>query len=313
MLQQTQVATVIPYFLRFMQRFPTVKHLARATPDQVMQLWTGLGYYARARNLHAAARTIVAEHGGQFPRTLDAVQALPGVGRSTAGAILALAFDQRHAILDGNVKRVLARYYAIDRPLNGRDIETTLWALAEGHTPRTRVADYTQAIMDLGATVCRRTQPDCARCPVQRSCRAFARGTPDRYPRRAQRSALPIKRINMLMVRDRKARVLLLQRPPAGLWGGLWSLPECKQTDVRAYTRKHLGVDIAPATPWPTFRHSFSHFHLDITPIPARLLGAPGEARETNAAAWVKLSAFGTRGLPAPVRRLLQQLRTEES
>jgi len=273
MLQQTQVATVIPYFKRFIARFPDVRSLARADLDEVLHLWTGLGYYARARNLHQAAQRIVKEHAGAFPRHYEAVADLPGIGRSTAGAIFALAFNQRHPILDGNVKRVLARYHAIESPLNQRETEERLWQLAEKHTPRTRVADYTQAIMDLGATVCTRTKPQCSACPLRTNCRACRLGTPQDYPVRATRRITPVKATRMLMIRDARGRVLLQRRPPAGLWGGLWGFPECANSNARQWCHKILGINIHTESPWPTLRHSFSHFHLDITPIPAQLVG----------------------------------------
>ncbi len=238
MLQQTQVTTVIPYFERFIARFPDIQALARANLDEVLHLWTGLGYYARARNLHKAAQRIVKEHGGKFPRDFEAVTDLPGIGRSTAGAILALAFDQRHPILDGNVKRVLARYHAVDTPLNKRETEERLWQLAEKHTPRTRVADYTQAVMDLGATVCTRTKPRCTACPLRTTCHACRLGTPQDYPVRAASRKTPVKATRMLMIRDARGRVLLTRRPPAGLWGGLWGFPECADGNARQWCRK---------------------------------------------------------------------------
>ena len=308
MLQQTQVTTVIPYFERFAKRFPDVRTLARARPDSVLHLWSGLGYYARARNLHKAAKRIIAEHGGTFPRELESVVRLPGIGRSTAGAILALAFDQRHAILDGNVKRVLARHHAIDAPPNRRETETKLWQLAERHTPSRRVADYTQAIMDLGATVCTRAHPDCAHCPVRAGCKARKLGTPQNFPVPAKRRAMPVKQVKMLLIRDARDRVLLVKRPPAGLWGGLWGLPECTQKNVRAWCHDHLGLDIRPQKAWPAFRHSFSHFHLDITPIPARTTGNCERAMENGDSVWYNVARPDARGLAAPVQKLLQQL-----
>jgi A/G-specific adenine glycosylase len=308
MLQQTQVATVIPYYGRFLARFPNLKTLARAPLNAVLHLWTGLGYYARARNLHRTAKTIVAEHGGRFPRDIDAVQELPGIGRSTAGAILALAFDERHPILDGNVKRVLARYHAVGEPQNLRETEERMWLCADRHTPRARVADYTQAIMDLGATVCTRTQPDCARCPVRRDCAARRAGNPLDYPARSTKRRVPVRAAMFLMLRDTRGRVLLVQRPPAGIWGGLWSFPECDGDDMATWCRAQWGIEIEPGEPWPVRRHSFSHFHLDITPIPARLVRRSGTFRETGKSVWYNLSRPDARGLAAPVKRLLQQL-----
>ncbi|MBI3570752.1 MAG: A/G-specific adenine glycosylase [Gammaproteobacteria bacterium] len=308
MLQQTQVATVIPYFERFIKRFPDIRTLARARPDSVLHLWSGLGYYARARNLHQAARQIVTDHGGTFPHDIERVVRLPGIGRSTAGAILALAFDQRHAILDGNVKRVLARYHAIRVPLNQQETEDRLWRLAGHHTPHRRVADYTQAIMDLGATVCTRVNPDCVQCPVRAGCKARKLGMPQNFPVIAKRNTLPVKKVNMLLIRDTRNRVLLVKRPPAGLWGGLWGLPECTQKNVRAWCQAHIGLDIRPQKVWPMFRHSFSHFHLDITPISARATGLCERAMENGDSVWYNVTRPDARGLAAPVQKLLQRL-----
>lgn len=309
MLQQTQVSTVIPYYKRFLKRFPDVRALARADLDSVLHHWTGLGYYARARNLRKAAETIVREHGGSFPRNIDAVADLPGIGRSTAGAILAFAFGQRHPILDGNVKRVLARLHAIGSPPTQRATEQRLWALADAYTPKARVPDYTQAIMDLGATLCRPRKPDCVACPLADGCRAHAQGRPETYPVRTRRAALPVKETVMLMIRDARGRVLLTQRPPTGLWGGLWGFPECTSTTAApGFCRDRLGIEVEVAAPWPRLRHSFSHYTLDITPLPARLMRAARVLKETSPAAWVDPRRPDTRGLAAPVQRLLQSL-----
>jgi A/G-specific adenine glycosylase len=308
MLQQTRVATVIPYYERFLARFPDVRALARAPLNRVLHLWTGLGYYARARNLHRAARQVAHDHGGRFPRDIEAVQALPGIGRSTAGAILALAFGGRHPILDGNVKRVLARYHAIAAPLNGKAAEAKAWALAEQHTPIRRVADYTQAIMDLGATVCTRAKPDCTHCPVRRGCAAAESGNPQDYPARAAKRAVPVRATAFLMLRD-AGRVLLLQRPPAGIWGGLWSFPECAPDEAARWSREHLGIEIRTEAPWPVRRHSFSHFHLDITPIPAQVMRGSGTLMENAGAVWYNFRRPDARGLAAPVKKLLLELK----
>ncbi len=308
MLQQTQVATVIPYYERFMARFPDVAALARADLDEVLHLWTGLGYYARARNLKRAAETIIAEHAGRFPADVEQVCALPGIGRSTAGAILAFAFDQRHAILDGNVKRVLARYHAVVE-IPGAALDKALWPLAEAHTPATRSADYTQAIMDLGATLCRRTRPLCADCPLARGCAAYSQGAPAAYPAARARRAKPTKQVVMLMIRDNNGHVLLQQRPPAGIWGGLWGFPECAvDCDAREFSRERLGLDIELEPLWPSVPHTFSHFHLDITPQPARVIEAGGQVMENNGTVWYRLDAPDERGLAAPVQRLLLKL-----
>ena len=309
MLQQTQVTTVIPYFKNFIKKFPDLRSLARADLDQVLHLWTGLGYYARARNLHQAAQRIVNEHAGVFPRAFEALTDLPGIGRSTAGAILALAFDQRHPILDGNVKRVLARYHAIDTPINKRATEAHLWQLADKHTPRARVADYTQAIMDLGATLCTRAKPQCTACPLRTNCQACRLGTPQDFPVRAAARKTPVKTTHMLMIRDRRGHVLLTRRPPAGLWGGLWGFPECTGGNVRLWCRKTLGINIQTESPWPTWRHTFSHFHLDITPIPAQLVGGTDQAMENAETVWYNVRRPDQRGFSAPVKRLLEQLR----
>ena len=308
MLQQTQVATVIPYYERFMARFPDIAALARADRDEVLHLWTGLGYYARARNLKRAAERIVAEHGGEFPRDIEQVCALPGIGRSTAGAILAFAFGQRHAILDGNVKRVLARYHAISES-PGAVLDKALWRLSEAHTPQTRIADYTQAMMDLGATLCRRGRAVCALCPLASGCAALAQGAPEAYPAPRARRARPTKRVVMLMIRDEHGRVLLQQRPPAGIWGGLWGFPECAvDGDPREFCRERLGLDIALEPAWPNVPHTFSHFHLAITPQPARVIDEGGQVMENNGTVWYNLKAPDARGLAAPVQRLLQLL-----
>jgi A/G-specific adenine glycosylase len=312
MLQQTQVSTVIPYYTRFLQRFPDVQSLARARLDSVLHHWTGLGYYARARNLKKAAEVIVREHGGRFPRTLDEVAALPGIGRSTAGAILAFAFGQCHPILDGNVKRVLARLHAIDAPVTQRETEQRLWTLAERYTPRARVADYTQAIMDLGATLCRPRQPDCPRCPLARDCAAQAAGEAEHYPVRAARKTVPVRKTAMLMIRDARGRVLLAQRPPAGVWGGLWSFPECSAVaDAARHCRREFGLEIHAGKPWPELRHSFSHYHLLITPVPARVTGESTGAMENPPTVWYNPGQPDARGLSAPVKQLLLRLRKD--
>ncbi len=304
MLQQTQVSTVVPYFERFMHRFPDVQSLAGAPPDDVLALWSGLGYYARARNLHRAAREIVGRHNGRFPATLEAWLALPGIGRSTAGAILAQAFGQRQPILDGNVRRVLARYHAIDGWPGDRAVQARLWQLAEAATPHRRIADYTQAIMDLGATVCGR-RPACQRCPLADDCRARAAGDPGAWPGRKPRKALPVKRTAMLILRDADGRILFERRPPAGIWGGLWSLPECPVNEsVPRHCRDRLGICVDELSAGATFRHTFSHFHLDIVPVHGRLGDAPGLRESGSHALCHPHDPPG--GLPSPVRDLLR-------
>ncbi len=305
MLQQTQVNTVVPYFERFMQRFPDVHALAAAAQDAVLALWSGLGYYARARNLHRAAQRIVDQHGGAFPSTLDDWLTLPGIGRTTAGAILAQAFEQRQPILDGNVRRVLARYHAVDGWPGDRAVQDRLWQWAEAAMPHRRIADYTQAIMDLGATVCTR-RPACQRCPLADDCRARAAGNPQAWPGRKPRKALPVKRTAMLILRNADGRILFERRPPAGIWGGLWSLPECPVNEsVTLHCRERLGVYVDHLSAGATFRHTFSHFHLDIVPVHGRL-GASHVLRENGTHALCHPDE-PPGGLPTPVRRLLRQ------
>lgn len=309
MLQQTQVSTVIPYFQRFITRFPDVASLAAAPEDAVLHLWTGLGYYARARNLHRAAQRIVEEFNGEFPRTLEQMAALPGVGRSTAGAILAQAFELRHPILDGNVKRVLTRYHAIEGWPGDKKVEQSLWELANAHTPSRQVRDYTQAIMDLGATVCTRSKPRCGQCPLAEDCAARRLERPQDFPTAKKRKALPVRSTAMVMLRNARGEILLNKRPPAGIWGGLWSFPECAKPDeVVAWCRERLHCDIEVEQVWPALRHTFSHFHLDITPISGRIVATHG-LMDGSAEAWYNLAHTMELGLAAPVKRLLTQLR----
>lgn len=307
MLQQTQVNTVIPYFERFMQRFPEVQALAAAPIDDVLHLWTGLGYYARARNLHRAAQLIVSEHGGEFPRSVDALAALPGIGRSTAGAIVAQAHGKRAVILDGNVKRVLARFHAVAGDKSSSATLATLWQHAEQHTPHKRLRNYTQAIMDLGATVCTRSKPRCDSCPLHQDCRARRQGNPEHYPgRKTAPKKTPVRSTWLLLLRDSKGRILLEQRPAAGLWGGLWSLPECDDDVALAQLLDRLALREHARAPLPAFRHTFSHFHLDITPVLVDVRSARGRIGERSGLTWIDPAAPGTLGLAAPVVKLLQ-------
>lgn len=315
MLQQTQVATVIPYFERFMQRFPDLTSLASANTDEVLHLWTGLGYYARGRNLHKAAQQIVEHHDGQFPALFDEVIALPGIGRSTAGAILAQSMEQRHPILDGNVKRVLSRYHAIEGWPGEKGVELQLWALAEIHTPTQRLADYSQAIMDLGATLCRRSNPLCETCPMQRGCQAWAQQRQHELPQRKPKQEKPVKATRMLILTNERGEVLLQQRPPSGLWGGLWTLPQCDDStiDLNRWAINELALNLDQATPWPVMRHSFSHYHLDITPIHASALPTGDRIMEAGATVWYNSQQPDERGLAAPVVKLLEKLQQTKS
>jgi A/G-specific adenine glycosylase len=312
MLQQTQVATVIPYFERFIARFPEVAALAAADEDEVLHLWSGLGYYARARNLHRAAKTIVAEHGGEFPEDFDAVLALPGIGRSTAGAILALSANRRFVILDGNVKRVLARVHAVDGWPGEREVEKRLWALADAHTPATDVAVYTQAIMDLGATVCTRRRPQCGYCPVRDGCAAGELGEPERFPAARPRRPRPQRAVRMLLVVAPDDAVLLERRAGNGIWGGLWCPPELGDDHEAAdWCRSELGIAPRSVCSATGLRHGFTHFDLDITPVVARVGSRGRRVMEPGLRVWYNRRAPQPLGLPAAVERLLERL--EES
>lgn len=308
MLQQTQVTTVIPYYEAFMARFPDVTALARAPVDDVLSLWSGLGYYARARNLHKAARQVVEEFGGRFPEQQEELESLCGIGRSTAAAIIAQTWDRRATILDGNVKRVLARYHAVAGwPGQSRTLRQ-LWTLAESHTPENRVRDYTQAIMDLGALVCRRTDPDCDACPVQAGCEARKRGETHRFPEPRPRRAKPEKSTWMLILEDRDRRILLEKRPPAGIWGGLWSLPELDPAysadELADACQRELGLECDQPILIDGFRHTFSHYHLHIRPAQLTVL-APVAVAEPSRFRWLYRDEALTLGLPAPIRTLL--------
>ncbi|WP_459867556.1 A/G-specific adenine glycosylase [Halomonas shantousis] len=308
MLQQTQVATVIPYYERFMARFPDVQALAAAEQDEVLHLWTGLGYYARARNLHKAAQVVVEEHGGKFPvESVEALAALPGIGRSTAGAIISISTGARAPILDGNVKRVLARLHAVEGWPGRPAVERGLWELAERYTPHVRMPDYTQAMMDLGATLCTRGKPSCLLCPFADVCVAHRRGEERRFPEAKPRKTLPERQTRMLLLSDHEGRVLLEQRPPSGLWGGLWCFP---QFDDDAGLRDWLALHHPEARlekAWSPFAHTFSHFRLLITPRPARLEVGIMQVAETGQQ-WYDPAAPASIGLAAPVKKLLDSL-----
>jgi A/G-specific adenine glycosylase len=307
MLQQTQVATVIPYFERFMTTFPAVADLAAAEQDQVLHLWTGLGYYSRARNLHKTAQIITSEHNGQFPANVEALSELPGIGRSTAGAIAAIGHNQHAAILDGNVKRVLARLHAVAGWPGKSLVLKTLWQFAEAHTPAERTADYTQAMMDMGATLCTRSKPNCGQCPLQSDCLAFANGKPSDYPGKKPKKTLPVKQTVMLMAQNSAGELALEKRPDSGIWAGLWGFPEFSDTaSASDFCQQHFGNDQPSIQPWPSFRDTFSHYHLEITPVLAKVNdgSAIGEAQQL----WYNPLKPANIGLAAPVKKLLQQL-----
>ncbi|MEX0872250.1 MAG: A/G-specific adenine glycosylase [Aquisalimonadaceae bacterium] len=307
MLQQTQVAVVIPYFERFMDHFPDVATLAAAPLDDVLAQWSGLGYYARARNLHAAARVVMERHNGNFPDSAAAWEALPGVGRSTAGAILSLSMGKHQPILDGNVKRVLTRVHAVEGWPGRADVLARLWALSEAYTPAPRCGDFNQAMMDLGATLCTRARPACLLCPAREDCEAWRRGTPQAYPAARPGKRLPVRRTRMLLLESEHG-LLLQQRPPSGLWGGLWSFPECPpDTDPAEYCLDVLGLELRRSSAWEPFRHTFSHFHLDIEPVHARVDASARTVMESSEALWYNTDTPLGRGLAAPVSRLLER------
>ncbi len=306
MLQQTQVSTVIPYFNRFIDQLPDIQTLAETKLDRVLHLWSGLGYYARARNLHKTANIISDQYGGIFPQEINELVALPGIGRSTAGAILAQSLGQRHPILDGNVKRVLCRYYRIDGWPGHRETEKKLWQLSDQNTPSSNVSDYTQAIMDLGATVCTRSKPACDRCPLQNACQSYLHDEAGRYPHKRPKKALPVKSTTFLLVKNNQGEIYLTQRPPSGIWGGLWCLPELQtEADASEYI-KDLLADIETESPLPVTRHTFSHYHLDLTVIPATVKGNhQTEIRETAPAIWYNPAKPAELGLAAPIKKLI--------
>jgi A/G-specific adenine glycosylase len=307
MLQQTQVATVIPYFNRFVEALPTLRDLATAHEDTVLALWSGLGYYRRARFLHRTAQSCVERHGGELPRDFDALAALPGIGRSTAGAILAQAHGLRFAILDGNVKRVLARYHGIHGHPGQAAVEKQLWRHAEAHTPSQRVADYTQAIMDLGATVCTRSRPRCDACPLAAGCVARRDGLTAQLPSPRPRRAIPQRDTVMLVLRDAHGRVLLERRGPQGVWSGLWSLPEAGDTDdAWRVAQRHARIDDAQAL--APFVHVFSHYRLKVEPLLFDGATAHPGIADNGDLRWCDADESAALGLPAPVRSLLQDL-----
>jgi A/G-specific adenine glycosylase len=312
MLQQTQVATVIPYFQRFMQVFPTLEDLANADIDQVLHNWSGLGYYARARNLHKAAVQVQQQYQGDFPQEYEQVLVLPGIGESTAAAILSAACGQPYAILDGNVKRVLARVFAVEGWPGKSSVQKKLWKLSRKLTPAERIRDYNQAIMDLGATVCKHSKPACRHCPMSAFCIACNDNRVADFPGRKPRKVLPERDVHMLMVVDEQNQVLLEKRPPSGIWGGLWSFPELA-TDVAAdqWVSRNLRGDQSASRFLSSRRHSFSHYHLNIHPRLILLKKTGLQVLDGDRQVWYNLSQVQKCGLAAPVQQLLQELKEE--
>jgi A/G-specific adenine glycosylase len=300
MLQQTQVSAVIPYYQRFLERFPTVAALAAASEDEVLRLWSGLGYYARGRNLHKAAKEVAA-HG--FPRTREGIAELPGVGRSTAAAIAAFAFGERAAILDGNVKRVLARHAGVAGFPGDRKVEAKLWAVADGRLPKKDIETYTQALMDLGATLCTKGSPRCGACPVAKTCIAKAKGLQGKLPSPRPKKAVPSRSTTWLVLRH-AGQILLERRPSPGIWGGLWSFPEADGKDVERDCRA-LGYRIRSQRELEPIEHGFTHFRLTIRPVLCEVSAAPVRA-EAPGRLWIDIREAGSAATPAPVKRLLE-------
>lgn len=312
MLQQTQVATVIPYYERFLKRFPTVGDLASAEQDEVLHLWTGLGYYARARNLHKAAKMVVELYDGEFPKDIEKLNALPGIGRSTAAAVLSSVYNLPHAILDGNVKRTLARSFAIEGWPGQKRTENALWDIAEQHTPATRVEQYNQAMMDMGALVCTRSKPKCSLCPIESFCVAKKQENVLDYPGKKPKKEKPIKETWFVMLHC-NGYVWLEQRPQSGIWGGLYCFPQSETSEITLELDKrsiHTDMTLNQET-MIAFRHTFSHYHLDITPILVELSQQPHLIMEGENGLWYNLSQPEEIGLAAPVKQLLDSLPLE--
>ena len=313
MLQQTQVKAVMPYFERFMERFPTIDSLSLASIDQVLHLWTGLGYYARARNLHKTSIIIATELAGQFPDTIDELVSLPGIGRSTAGAILALSMNKRASILDGNVKRVLTRFFLVHGWPEQTKVRNQLWEIADRNTPQRNFSQYTQAIMDLGATVCKRSRPECLCCPVKSECKAYNSNQIQNYPTKKPKRLMPTKEVCMYIVKNELGEILLEQRPPEGIWGALYSFPENLPTsreNEKPMSSKNLCSQLAIPSEncLSTIRHTFSHFHLEIQPKLVKVSKNEVKLDDSTHRVWYSLKSPPTLGLAAPVKKLLAEL-----
>ena len=308
MLQQTQVSVVLGYFERFIAALPDLAALAHADLDQVLALWSGLGYYTRARNLHAAAQLCMQRHHGALPRDLEALMALPGIGRSTAGAILSQAWGDRAAILDGNVRRTLCRLFGVEGWPRAPRVEKQLWSIAETLLPDRQLADYTQAQMDFGATVCTRAAPACLACPLQENCSAFQQGRVAELPSPRPAKQLPQRSVLMLLAEGGDGRVLLERRPPSGVWASLWSLPEhADAAQARDWFGRHLQGDFDDVRLGQPLRHGFSHFRLAIQPLRIRVAGERAAVGDNPALRWASRAELAGIGLPAPVRRLIEE------
>jgi len=303
MLQQTQVTTVIPYFNAFIEKFPTLESLASTPIDEVLPYWSGLGYYARARNLHKTAQIIHQQQ--RFPDALPELMALSGIGQSTAGAILSIAFHKSHPILDGNVKRVLTRYKAIAGWTGLSDVNKQLWDISSELTPIERCADYTQAMMDLGATVCTRSKPACNICPLTSHCLARINGTVSLLPTPKPKKTLPVKQVIFLLLSNQDQQIFLEKRPPTGIWGGLWSLPEFDSIESAHHWCLSKNLIITQQQILPSLRHTFSHYHLDYTPLAIQTNSPINFVMEANQSLWY--NAEQNLGLATPIKHLLQQ------
>jgi len=318
MLQQTQVTAVIPYYQKFLASFPDVASLAQAPSQEVMAHWAGLGYYARARNLHACAQRVMQEWGGNFPPDAAGLATLPGIGPSTAAAIAAFCYGERSAILDGNVKRVLSRYFAIDGDPTTRAVEQKLWQLARSEVPTLSqlrrdpmvMTAFTQGQMDLGATICTRTRPQCKICPLQKGCLAYAQGRTDELPWPRTKKILPERSTGMLIA-CHQGKLLLQRRPDTGIWGGLWSLPEFDSGLSPNDSCEHLGVSATKIQSLSAFLHIFTHYRLTIEPVLAHVHSTNISANaslDMNQTEWVDIAQLSSRGMPAPVRKLIDGL-----
>ncbi|MBA2651614.1 MAG: A/G-specific adenine glycosylase [Tatlockia sp.] len=305
MLQQTQVKTVIPYFNQFMSKFANIEQLAQASEDNVLAQWSGLGYYSRARNLHKTAKIICEQYKGEFPSDLTNLIALPGIGPSTAAAITSLAFNQANPIMDGNVKRVLCRYFLIDGWPEQSAVKQKLWQLADQCMPRERCADYTQAIMDLGATCCKSKNPDCNSCPVQTHCLARQRDLASLYPHKKVKKKLAVKQQQFLLLYDNNNRIYLEKRPPTGIWGGLWCMPSIAMKDCpREYLANTYGFSCRDQQELLFIRHSFSHFHLEISSLALQTaINANRVAEHTGK--WYEAKEIGELGLAKPISDII--------
>jgi A/G-specific adenine glycosylase len=308
MLQQTQVNTVIPYYLKFMETFPTLQALSSATDDQVMALWSGLGYYSRARNLHKTALELSNNKSPSLPDTLDELVALPGIGRSTAGAILSLSMNKKAAILDGNVKRVLARHFQVSGWPGDSAVLKELWQLSELLTPDNSVNQYNQAMMDLGATLCTRSKPNCSACPISESCLSYKQSNQADYPGKKKKKVLPIKHQKFYLLINDSNELLMEKRPATGIWGGLWTPPSSDtELEIESYLSEQLNIEVSSTEMLPEFRHTFSHFHLQISPIKAIFSNFNGTSE--SKLRWDSIENWLNQGIPAAVRIMLNSIK----